>query len=258
MWHYLRTQSYGNALSSLCQKQRKLGRQRYRFLVTTVVRELPFGGLRIEHHVERKLRKACLDVSRSRSTVAGEYVSPVTLAVYEQILLSHLHQSIAYRGVAVRMELHGMAHNVSHLVESAVVHTLHRVEYASLHGFQAVLNMGHGTLKYDVRGIVEKPVLIHAAQMMNGRCVKTVHRLVIGMFGWSRCLCRSIVVDSLSVSTFCGVVVRFYVIHLHFFIISYLVVHILPCGFKNFKLGINSVDSQKYEKKVKNQNIMCT
>ena len=257
VWHYLRTQSYGNALSSLSQKQRKLGWQRYRFLVTTVVRELPFGGLRIEHHVESKLREARLDVSWSRSTVAGEYVSPVTLAVYEQVLLSHLHQSVAYRGVAMRMELHGMAHNVCHLVEPAVVHTLHRVEYASLHGFQAILNMRHGTLKYDVRGIVEKPVLIHAAQMMNGRCVKTVHRLVIGMFGWSRRLCRSIVVDSLSVSTFCGVVVRFYVVHLHFFIISYLVVHILPCGFKNFKLGINSVDSQKYEKKVKNQNIMC-
>ena len=125
VWHYLRAQSHGNTLRSLSQKQRKLGRQRNRFLVTTVVRELPVGSLRIENHVESELRKTCLDISRSRSTVAGEYVSPVTLAVYEQILLSHLHQSVAYRGVTVRMELHGMAHNVSHLVEAAVVHALH-------------------------------------------------------------------------------------------------------------------------------------
>ena len=48
------------------------------------------------------------------------------------------------------VELHGVTHNIRHLVITTVVHTLHRMEDASLHRFQSVLDMGDGTLKYYV------------------------------------------------------------------------------------------------------------
>ena len=52
------------------------------------------------------------------------------------------------------------------------------MQYAPLHRLQAVLYVGHGALKYNVRGVVEKPVLVHSAKVMHHRSVKPVDRLV--------------------------------------------------------------------------------
>lgn len=79
------------------------------------------------------------------------------------------------------MELHGVTHDVGHLVVSSVVHALHAVEDASLHGFQAVLDVGYGAFQDHVRRIVQEPVLVHAAQMVDGSGVETVHGLIVGV-----------------------------------------------------------------------------
>ena len=164
MGQYFCAQSHGNTLGSLCQQQRIFCRQGHRFLVTAVVREFPFGGLGIEKYVECKLCQASFDVTWRGSLVTCEDVSPRSLAVDEQVLASHLRQGVDYRGIAMGVELHGFACNVRHLVVTAVVHAFHGVEYAPLHRFQTVAHMGDGTLKDDVRGIVEKPVLVHPCQ----------------------------------------------------------------------------------------------
>ena len=177
-------QSHGNAFRTLCQQERKLHWQGDRLFVSAVVAELPFGGFGIEHGVEGKLRQACLYVSGCCRTVAGEDVSPVALRVHEQVFLSHLHQGVTDRCVTMGVKLHGMSHNVGHLVVASVVHAFHGVKNASLHGFQSVLYMGNGTFQDYIRGIVEEPVLIHAAQMVHGRSIKPVHWLVVGMALW--------------------------------------------------------------------------
>ena len=79
------------------------------------------------------------------------------------------------------MKLHCMSHNICHFVESAVVHAFHRMEYTSLNGLQSVLNIRHGTFKNHVRGIIQKPTLVHPAEVVYHRRVKTVGRLIIGM-----------------------------------------------------------------------------
>ena len=81
--------------TSLSQKQRILDRQCDRLLVPPVVAHLPFGSLGIEHRVEGKLRESRLDISGSGSTVAGEDITPVTLGVDQQVLLSQLHKGVA-------------------------------------------------------------------------------------------------------------------------------------------------------------------
>ena len=74
-----------------------------------------------------------------------------------------------------------MTHDVGHLVVSAVVHSFHRVEYASLHRFQSVAQMGHGTLQDYIAGVIQEPVLIHAAEMVNRCGIKAVAWFIVGM-----------------------------------------------------------------------------
>ena len=158
------------------QQQGKFGGQCNGLFVASVVAELPFGGFGIEHHVKGKFGEPSLDVTRGSGTVACQNVAPVALAFHEQIFLSQLYQCVADRCIAVRVKLHGMPHDVGHLVVASVVHSFHRVENTSLHGFQSVLDVRHGTFQYHVRGIIQKPTLIHSAEVMNHRGIKAVGR----------------------------------------------------------------------------------
>ena len=79
------------------------------------------------------------------------------------------------------MELHRVTHNVRHLVISAVVHALHRVKDATLHGFQTVLDMRYGTVQDAVTGIIQKPILVHAAEMVYCSGIEAVHGFIVGV-----------------------------------------------------------------------------
>ena len=199
-------QSYGDAVGALGQEQRILYRQGDGFLVSAIVAKLPLGGLGIEHRFEGKFREARLDVSGSGRRVAGEDVSPVSLGVDEQVFLSELYQSVVDGCVAVWVKLHGFAHDVGHLVVAPVVHTLHGVQYAALHRLQSVATVWHGTLQDNIRGVVQEPVLVHARQVVHGRCVEAVGGLVVAVGVGSQLVVglRSIVVvDDLVVVHIC-------------------------------------------------------
>ena len=110
------------------------------------------------------------------------------MRINEQILLSHLHKSISDGGITMRVELHSVAHDISHLIISAVIHTLHGVKNTALHRLQAVLDMGHGTLQDYIRCVIQEPVLVHPTQMMHRRCVKAIGGPILrvclfGIFG---------------------------------------------------------------------------
>ena len=163
----LRTQPHGNAFGSLRQEQRELHRQGHRLLVAAVVGEFPLRRFGIEQHIEGKFRQSAFDVTRSGRLVAREDIAPRTLAVDEQVLTSHLGECIHDRRVAVRVKLHRFACNVRHLVVATVVHSLHRVENAALHGFQTVVKVRNGALQNHIGGIVQKPILVHPGEGMH-------------------------------------------------------------------------------------------
>ena len=234
----LRRQSYGNALGTLRQQQRKLRRQRDRLFVAAVVRQLPLGGLWVEHHVERKLRQAGFNISGCRRAVARQDVAPVALRVNQQVLLSQLHQCVADARVAVRVKLHGMSHDVRHLVIAAVVHALHRVQDAALHRLQTVLNVRHGPFEDDVRGIVQEPVLIHAAQVVHGSCVEAVHGLVVRV-----CRGTFAIVFGLFQLVFGFFQLVFGLFQLVVQIIFYIVAHIVDSGFFVNKFRVMAMKS---------------
>ena len=41
--------------------------------------------------------------------------------------------------------------------------------------------MGHGAVEDAVAGIIEEPILIHAAQMMHGCGIEAVHGFIVGV-----------------------------------------------------------------------------
>ena len=164
----LRRQTHGNTFGPLGQQQGEFHRQGHRLLLAAVVGEFPLGCLGIEDDIEGKLREARLDVTGSGGRVAREDITPVSLAFDQQVLLPQLHQRVADRGVAVRVELHGVTHDIGHLVEAPVVEQLHGMENAPLHRLQPVGQVGNGPLEYDIRGIVEEPVLKHSRELELG------------------------------------------------------------------------------------------
>ena len=131
----LRRQTHGDAVGALRQQQRELDRQRDGLLLATVVRQHPLGGFLIEDHFGGELRQARLDVTPRGGLVAREDIAPVTLAVDQQVFLPQLHQCVLDRRIAVRVVLHGLSHDVGHLVVASVVDDLHGVQDTPLHGF---------------------------------------------------------------------------------------------------------------------------
>src|SRR5690554_762430 len=95
-----RREPHRDPFGTLCQEQWELGRERYRLLVPAVVRGFPLGGLGVKQHLEGKRGKPSLDIAGCGSSVAGKNISPVPLAVNQQLFLSDLYQRVAEIGRA--------------------------------------------------------------------------------------------------------------------------------------------------------------
>ena len=182
MRQYLRGEAHGDTLDALRQKQREFHGQGHRLPVTAVVRELPLGRLRVEDGIEGELGETRLDVTWSGRAVARQDISPVSLAIDQQFLLSQLHQRVADRGVAMRMELHGMAHNVGDLIVTPIVEPPHGMEDTTLHRLESIVDVRHGPLKNHVGGIIQEPILVHAGKMICDMRVILVRNLIARVF----------------------------------------------------------------------------
>ncbi len=63
------------------------------------------------------------------------------------------------------MVLHGVSNDVRDFVVTAVIHSLHSVQDATLNGFQTVGDVRHGTFQNYIGSIVQKPVLVHLGKI---------------------------------------------------------------------------------------------
>ena len=163
---YLCRQAHGNSLCALRQQQWELHGQRNRLFVSSVVGQFPLRCFGIKQHIEGKFRESGFDVSRCSGAVAGQYVTPVALAVDEQVLLPELHKRVADGCISVGVKLHRVSHDVGHLVIASVIETLHRVQDAALHGFETVAQVRHGAFQNNIGGIIQKPVAIHPGELV--------------------------------------------------------------------------------------------
>jgi hypothetical protein len=146
----------GNALGAKHEQQRKLRRQRHGFLVAPVVAGNEFREVIVEDLGPGELGETALDVTRSGRRITREDVAEITLALDEVAFVRQHHQGIADGGVAVRVVLHAMTHNVGHLDKTAVVLVAQCPEDAPLHGLQTVGQARNGPVADDVGGILQK------------------------------------------------------------------------------------------------------
>ena len=72
-----------------------------------------------------------------------------------------------------------MTNDVGNFIVASVLHALHGMQYTALHWLKTVFQMRHRTLQDNIRGVVEKPVLIHATEVFHGRGIKSVHRHIV-------------------------------------------------------------------------------
>ncbi len=132
------------------KQQGELYRQGHRLLFTPVVGWHPVSDFGIIKGIKGERRQPCLDISSGSGVITRQDVAPVTLRLYQQLLLPQLHQCILYRGIAMRVILHGVAYYIGNLVETPVIKRFHRMKYAALHRLQAIVDMWHGTLQDNI------------------------------------------------------------------------------------------------------------
>ena len=66
----------------------------------------------------------------------------------------------------MRVKLHCLSNDICNLVEAAVIHPLHSVQNTALNRLKAICYMGNGTVQYNIRGIVQEPVLEHSGELI--------------------------------------------------------------------------------------------
>ena len=158
--------AHRDAVHALRQQDRELRGECHRFLGTSVVVRNPFRSLGVEHHVERKFAELAFDVTRGGGLVARQRVTPVTLRLDKQVLLAHVHERRVDGSVAMRMVVHGVAHDTCHLVETAVVHLVHGMQNAALYRLEAVLKIGHGAVENRIARVVQEPAVVQLFQVV--------------------------------------------------------------------------------------------
>lgn len=142
------------------ENEREFGRQVLWLLVAPVVGSLPHGGLGIEDDFSGKGRQPRFDVTSGSGSVAGKRVAPVALGIDEQVALAHADHGGVDAGIAVRVVAHGVADHVGDLVVAPVVQLLERVQDATLHRLEAVVERRDRAVENDVGGVFKKPALV--------------------------------------------------------------------------------------------------
>ena len=166
-----------DALGAEHEQQRQFAGQGDGLLVAAVVAGHELGDLVVEHFRARQLGQAAFDVTRRGGEVAGEDVAEIALAFDEVALVGQHHQRVADRGVAVRMVLHGVADDVGHLDEPAIVLLVQRPEDAALDRLEAVRQVGDGAVADDVGGVIEEAAVDAAVERQS---------ILPGTKGWAR------------------------------------------------------------------------
>ena len=130
-------------------------------MVASIVTREPRGGFRIEEHLQCKLAQLHLDVTWRRGAVASQNVAPVSLAIQQQLTLADLDHGIPDARIPVRVELHGVANDIRHLVEATIVHFAQTVQNPSLHWLQSIVLVRNGSLENHIARVIEEIVVVH-------------------------------------------------------------------------------------------------
>ena len=160
MWQDHGAHTYRNAFGPLDKDYRDLGREHQRLLGSAVIAVYVGSQLRVVEHLLGKRQEAAFDVPAGSGGLACKDVAVVSLLLYEQVAVGQFDQRAVDGGIAVRVVLHGLAHNVGHLVELAVVHGDKGVQYTPLHRLEAVHQIRDCAVADYIGGILQEIIFI--------------------------------------------------------------------------------------------------
>ena len=152
--------AHRNALGPLDKDYRDLGREHQRLLGPAVVAVYVGGQLRVVENLLCKRQEAAFDVPAGSGGLACKDVAVVSLLLYEQVAVGQFDQRAVYGGITMGVVLHGLAHNVSHLVELAVIHGDKGMEYAPLHRLETVHQIRDSPVADYIGGILQEIIFI--------------------------------------------------------------------------------------------------
>ena len=187
-----RREAHGDAVRAHHEEERDLRGQEHGLLLAPVVVRHVVRGLGIEHFLAREVGEAALDVTRGGRGHARVEVAVVSLAVDEvalalapQLVREH-HDRVADGRVAVRVVLHGVAHDVRHLRVLAVVLLPERVEDAALDGLEPVLHRRDRARADHVGGVLAEVEVEELAQRSVPREARRRRHVLRRRRGWGR------------------------------------------------------------------------
>ena len=160
MWQDHGAHAYRNALGPLDKDYRNLGREHQWLLGPAVVAVYVGSQLRVVEDLLCKRQEAAFYVPAGSSGLACKDVAVVSLLLYEQVAVGQFDQRSVDGGIAVWVVLHGLAHNVGHLVELAVVHGDKGMEYTPLHRLEAVHQIRDCAVADYIGGILQEIIFI--------------------------------------------------------------------------------------------------
>ena len=164
MGQNLRRHTYGDTLGALGEQQGEADRKFGRLLVSAIVGRHPVGDFRVENHLFCEFAQTGLDVTWGGVAVAGEDITPVSLAVDGKTFLADLNQCTKDGSISVGMILHRRTDDIGNLGKTPVVNLVHGVQDTPLHGLQAIDDMRNGPLENHIGRIVQEPVPEHPGQ----------------------------------------------------------------------------------------------
>jgi len=89
---------------------------------------------------------------------------PITLCIYQQIFLPHIHQCISNTGIAMWMVLHSLTNDIGNFIITPIIHFFHGMKNTSLHWLQPIYNCRNGSFKNYIRCVIQKPGFILTMQ----------------------------------------------------------------------------------------------
>ena len=189
MGQYKRTHTHGNTVGAQHQQAGHLRRQLGGFFFAAVVVGYEIGYVVVEHSFIRQFAQGTLGVTRRSGRRTGKDITEVTffmdkvrcihmpepfsaVAVHFHTLnaaafVGKYHDGVANGSIAVRVIVHGVAHDIGGFGGAAVIVILIKgPQNSPLYGFQTIIHIRYGTGTYDITCVIQKVPIHHLAEKL--------------------------------------------------------------------------------------------
>ena len=155
-----RGESDRNAIRAEQKQEGDPGREGHRLLLASIVGRHGIGQVGIENLIAGQRSQPAFDITGGGGGITRQHIAEVPLPLDEILLVGERHQGVFNRGIAMGMELHGIADDIGHLRELPVIIFIQGMEDAALDRLEPVVHIRDGAVADDIGGVLEE-VVVH-------------------------------------------------------------------------------------------------